>query len=288
MRMMIEPRTGRLFLVEDIERGESPIPSPEILDTLAEQITTLQNNDSELGDQVQGIQGELNTLKVTAVTKVGNHDMEGELSVKDRFQVSNDEGGLIEISFLGPTTQIATNDGLDILSNTNFLVSPTTEDPQSFNSLDLNNLTSKQQVLQAIQSIYKEKMIFVGVPSAIDLNEVAKPVEFPKNVVYVDSESFIIKGDSIIVKNNGTIRISRDVRLNYPLSDVVHYELRINGESIDVLKEQSIIISSCPSSYHIDFYATVKENDELSIMASTGGNTVTPSYKGIISTIEYV
>lgn len=38
----------------------------------------------------------------------------------------------------------------------------------------------------------------------------------------------------------------------------------------------------------IDFYATVKENDELSIMASTGGNTVTPSYKGIISTIEYV
>lgn len=30
------------------------------------------------------------------------------------------------------------------------------------------------------------------------------------------------------------------------------------------------------------------ENDELSIMASTGGNTVTPSYKGIISTIEYV
>jgi hypothetical protein len=57
---------------------------------------------------------------------------------------------------------------------------------------------------------------------------------------------------------------------------------------ISKVKEQSIIISSCPSSYHIDFYATVKENDELSIMASTGGNTVTPSYKGIISTIEYV
>lgn len=287
MKSMIDVMSGRVYLVDEIERGDSPDPTPEVLDALAEQITTLQNNDSELGDQVQGIQGDVNTLKTTAVTTVGNHEMAGELVVKDRFEVSNDEGGVFEVSFLGSTVQVATNNGLDVLAPTNFLVSPTTESASPIDSVALNELINKQQALQAVQAAQKSKFICTGVPATMEFNEAPYPVEIPLDIPFVESSDIALDVDNVVLNKAGVIHISRDVRLNAPLSEPVHYEVRVNDEVVEALRNQSVIVA-CSYGLKVDFYVTVNEGDKVSIWASTAGNTISPDYRGVTTVVEYV
>lgn len=71
LKTLINAETGEVVYLDSADKTEDTPASQEVLETMAEQITTLQNNDSQLGDQVQGIQGTVNTLSQTAVTLTG-------------------------------------------------------------------------------------------------------------------------------------------------------------------------------------------------------------------------
>lgn len=71
-------------------------------------------------------------------------------TIKDELVVTGNEkvGERFQISFINGTAQIATNNGLDILPQTNFVTSPTIEADDEFDKLLINQFVSKKQVLQ--------------------------------------------------------------------------------------------------------------------------------------------
>ena len=78
LKTLINAETGEVVYLDSADKTEDIPASQEVLETMAEQITTLQNNDSQLGDQVQGIQGTVNTLSQTAVTLTGAQTVDGK------------------------------------------------------------------------------------------------------------------------------------------------------------------------------------------------------------------
>lgn len=137
---------------------------------IEERTTTLENNQSELGDQVQGIQGDVNTLKTKkadkAITLEGYGITDG-VSLDGEEEISNktlsnsvikgelnlqggEEGTALNVSFNGTTAVLATNNGFEIASDTSFDKVPSVKADTSYSELLPNSLTPKKVVAQAI------------------------------------------------------------------------------------------------------------------------------------------
>lgn len=72
MKSMVDVQTGKIFLLDEIDGGDAGVTSDESVNTLAEQTTTLRNDLDDLGDQVLGIQGDVNIIKA-AYASAGSH-----------------------------------------------------------------------------------------------------------------------------------------------------------------------------------------------------------------------
>lgn len=109
-------------------------------------ITTLQNNDHDLGEQVSHLQSDFNQLKAAAVTVDGSQTLSNKVLKGELRLVGNNAGETFNISFAAGTATLATNNGLDILSHTQFLEEPTVEIVKDYNKLTGSNLITKQHL----------------------------------------------------------------------------------------------------------------------------------------------
>ena len=109
-------------------------------------ITTLQNNDHDLGEQVSHLQSDFNLLKSAAVTVDGSQTLSNKVLKGELRLVGNNAGETFNVSFAAGTATLATNNGLDILSHTQFLEEPTVEIVKDYNELTGSNLITKQHL----------------------------------------------------------------------------------------------------------------------------------------------
>lgn len=145
-------------LIKDI------VPSPTIKDH-----SELINRDAkdqhpieaitDLGDQLQNIQANLDLLKILdPILKddVETQIMSGALEIKKQLDISDDDGHSMQFGFEADASYIATNNTLDILSPTNFTTSPNVSEDKSFDLAPLTSLMRKQQIIQYVSSVKEE------------------------------------------------------------------------------------------------------------------------------------
>lgn len=209
---------------------------------LDDSLTTVKNNQSELGDQVQGIQADTNTLKqsVTVLssdmkaTKEGLENLTTQVqtnytdldsaqtvsnktlvdaTVKDKLHIVGDEsvGETFDVSFVNNTAQLATNNGLDILSNTTFLTLPSTEATTSYDEADVKNFVTKQMVSQAVSKVSEG---YVDLDSKQTLKN--KTLEFPTITKELVIENDATAGEVLTVKfMDGTPQIGSNNEIDF-------------------------------------------------------------------------
>ena len=301
LKTLINAETGEVVYLDSADKTEDTPASQEVLETMAEQITTLQNNDSQLGDQVQGIQGTVNTLSQTAVTLTGAQTVDGKTltnsTIKDTFRLEGDTsiGQSLDISFIGGTAQLATNNGLDILADTNFLVPTSVENPASYSLAVSNNLMTKQQVAEALSNVtgsHFDKWVIMGAPEAVQLTTSLKKIPFPLTTRFpsIPPESMELNetGDGIIFKKPGLIHVKRNVSLGGSNINNLYYQARINDQTLEPLQTQAVSISENTMSFSIEFYWQVTANQEFSIWGNCLSGEMSLNYKGVCMLFEYL
>ena len=301
LKTLINAETGEVVYLDSADKTEDTPASQEVLDTMAEQITTLQNNDSQLGDQVQGIQGTVNTLSQTAVTLTGAQTVDGKTltnsAIKDTFRLEGDTsiGQSLDISFIGGTAQLATNNGLDILADTNFLVPPSVENPVSYSLAVSNNLITKQQVAEALSNVtgaHFDKWVIMGTPQPVTLDTSLKKITFPTTTRFpsLPPESMELnqEGNGLIFKKPGLIHVKRNVSLGGSNINNLYYQARINDQTLEPLQTQAVSISENTMSFSIEFYWQVTANQEFSIWGNCLSGEMSLNYKGVCMLFEYL
>lgn len=301
LKTLINAETGEVVYLDSADKTEDTPASQEVLETMAEQITTLQNNDSELGDQVQGIQGQVNTLSQTAVTLNGVQTVSGKIlantTIKDSLHLEGNTtaGEAFDISFVGGTAQLATNNGLDVLSDTNFLVPPSVENPVSYSLAISNNLITKQQVAEALSNVtgsHFDKWVIMGVPGDVQLTTSLKKIPFPITTRFpsIPPESMELNetGDGIIFKKPGLIHVKRNVSLGGSNVRNIYYEARINDQTLEPLQTQAVSVSENTMSFSIEFYWQVTMNQEFSIWGNCVSGEMPLNYRGVCMFFEYL
>lgn len=116
----------------------------------ASDIVALENDEHDLGNQVSHLQSDFNLLKTQAITEdsestLSNKTIKGELRVN-----GNNAGETFNISFAAGTATIATNNGLDLLSDTQFAKVPTIEKDEAISEVAENGFVTKKQLLAQI------------------------------------------------------------------------------------------------------------------------------------------
>lgn len=301
LKTLINAETGEVVYLDSADKTEDTPASQEVLETMAEQITTLQNNDSQLGDQVQGIQGVVNTLSQTTVTLNGAQTVNGktltDTVIKDTLHLEGNTtaGEAFDISFIGGTAKLATNNGLDILADTNFLVPPSVENPVAYNLAVSNNLMTKQQVAEALSNVagsHFDKWVIMGVPEAVQLTTSLKKIPFPLTTHFpsLPPESMELNetGDGIIFKKPGLIHVKRNVSLGGSNVRSIYYEARINDQTLEPLQSQAVSVSENTMSFSIEFYWQVTMDQEFSIWGGSIGGDIPLNYKGVCMFVEYL
>ena len=104
----------------------------------------------KLSSEVANLQSDFNILKGKAITEdsqstLSNKTIKGELRVN-----GNNEGETFNVSFAAGTATIATNNGLDILSDTQFAKVPTIEKDEALSEVAENGFVTKKQLLAQI------------------------------------------------------------------------------------------------------------------------------------------
>lgn len=79
-----------------------------------------------------------------------------DLTITDGLTITGGENGGLTVGFAGNTTTIATNDGLDIISETKFDKAVTTDDTTTYTDANLQSFVTKNQVQQAISALSDE------------------------------------------------------------------------------------------------------------------------------------
>lgn len=289
MKTAVDIETGKILLLEMPERGEDIPPSQETLDTLSDQVTTLRNDLDDLGDQVLTIQGDVNGLKINSASKT---NMVAEKS----FTLNGENvGEMVQVNFIGSTAQLATNNGLDILADTNFLTTPTIENPSSYDIMLPNGVVTKSQVQGAISDVagsHFDKWILMGKPENITLTESLQKVSFPMETRFpsIPPASMELNEDGTGIKflKSGLVHIKRNVSLGGSNTENLYYEARINNQTLEPLQTQAVSISQNTMSFSIEFYWQVSAMQEISIWANCLNNTVPLNYKGVCMMIEYL
>lgn len=109
-------------------------------------ITGLENDEHDLGNQVAHLQSDFNQLKATAVTVDGSQTLSNKVLKGELRLVGDNDGETFNVSFVTGTATLATNNGLDILSHTQFLEEPTVEIVKDYDELTESNLITKQHL----------------------------------------------------------------------------------------------------------------------------------------------
>ena len=104
----------------------------------------------KLSSEVANLQSDFNILKGKAITEdsqstLSNKTIKGELRVN-----GNNEGETFNVSFAAGTATIATNNGLDVLSDTQFAKVPTIEKDEALSEVAENGFVTKKQLLAQI------------------------------------------------------------------------------------------------------------------------------------------
>ena len=301
VKTAIDVETGKVFLIDTTEKGEDMTPAQEALDTMASHISTIKADQGDLGDQVQGLQGDVNSLKQKAVFTTGEQSVDGKTLtntvIKNLLDVRGDEniGEMFQVSFLNGTTQIATNNGADFLSDVNFVLQPTTESVARYEDVGLDVLVSKQQVAQAISDVtgtHFEKWVIMGTPNPIELTTALKKMYMPATTRFPNLPPADMEpnsdGTGIIFKREGLIHVKRNVSLGGSNTENLYYEARINDETLEPLQAQAVSVSENTMNFSIEFYWYVYPNQEFSIWANCLRNDCTLNYKGVTTVIEYL
>lgn len=301
IKTAIDVESGKVFLLDTTESGEDMTPAQESLDIMASQINTIKTDQGDLGDQVHDIQGDVNSLKNNAVTKTGSQVVDGKTLtntvIKNILDVRGDEaiGEMFQVDFLDGTTQVATNNGMDFLSDVNFVIQPTTESVAKYEDVSLDSLVTKQQVAQAITDVtgtHFEKWVVMGVPDSIELTTSLQKMYMPATTRFPNIPPADIEpnsnGTGIIFKREGLVHIKRNVSLGGSNTENLYYEARINDERLEPLLAQAVSVSENTMNYSIEFYWYVYPNQEFSIWANCLKDTCTLNFKGVTTVIEYL
>lgn len=285
----LDVESGKVLYLDTIERGQDIPPSEEVLETLSEQMTTTRNDLDDLGDQVLSIQGDVNILKMNSAQKTAPV-FEESLTVN-----GEDPDAMFQVSFVGNTAQLATNDGLDIVSPTNFLTSPIVEAPSSYDIMVPNAVVTKQQVATAISNItgaHFDKWVLMGVPEPVNLTTSLQKIPFPLTTRFPslppESMELNTDGNGIIFKKAGLIHVKRNVSLGGSNTKNLYYEARINDQTLEPLQAQAVSVSENTMSFSIEFCWQVSMNQEFSIWGNCVNGEISLNYKGVCMMIEYL
>lgn len=301
IKTALDIETGRILYLETTESGEDMTPAQEALDTMASQINTMKTDQGDLGDQVLGIQGDVNSLKQSAVLVNGVQTVDSKTLtnaiIKNILDVRGDEriGEMFQVDFLDGTAQVATNNGLDFLSHVNFVMQPTSENLAHYEDVALDNLVTKQQVAQAISGVtgtHFEKWVVMGVPEPIELTTSLRKMYMPATTRFPNIPPADIEpnsdGTGIIFKKEGLIHVKRNVSLGGSNTENLYYEARINDERLEPLLAQAVSVSQNTMNFSIEFYWYVYPNQEFSIWANCLQDTCTLNFKGVTTVVEYL
>lgn len=301
IKTALDIETGRILYLETTESGEDMTPAQEALDTMASQINTIKTDQGDLGDQVLGIQGDVNSLKQNAVLVTGEQTVDSKTftksTIKGSIHLIGDEvaGEEFSIDFLAGTAQIASNNGLDFLSKTNFVQTPTIEGDKNYDELAVDEMVSKKQVAQAIADVagnHLDKWVIMGVPANVTLTETLQKMYMPATTRFPSLPPASMEpnadGTGIIFKQEGLVHIKRNVSLGGANIGNLYYEARINDVRIDELLAQAVSVSENTMNYSIEFYWYVTANQELSIWANSVDGNVPLNFKGVTTVVEYL
>lgn len=172
----------------------------------------------------------LNLDDENLVTKQGEETIYNKTlvstSIKDELNLLGDSelGETFNVSFLNGTAQIATNNGLDIISHTNFVKNPTVETDANFEDLIPNNLVNKKQVSQIVKFADDETA-----EAGLDNSSIMTPYTTKRMVI--DNV-----GRGIQLGFHGTLENSSII---FETTDSMPYELKHNYDyEIDLLLQE--------------------------------------------------
>lgn len=271
------------------------------INTLKDSVATLQGNDHDLGNQVQEIQATVNQIDTKNCAHLtGAETLDSKTftnsSFKDEFTVHGSEelGETFNISFISGTAQLSTNNGLDILSNTNFLTNPTVETDTPYEDALPNEVLSKKQMAQAIanMAVHLEKLVLMGVPEAIELTTSLAKMPIPSTTILPPEAPEDIElnteGNGIVFKKEGLVHIKRNVSLGGSNTENIYYEARVDDMRLDNLLAQAVSVSENTMNFSIEFYWYVTAGQEISIWANAVSGTCNLNFKGVTTVAEYL
>ncbi|MCM1497226.1 MAG: hypothetical protein NC124_02050 [Clostridium sp.] len=133
---------------------------------LQEVLDGLENDESELGDQVQSLQADVNILKQQSIPSktsdlendsgfISSQETEtqilsGALEVKNQIDIEGNVGHSFQVSVTDTGTQITSSETLSIYGNVHVNNPVITSDTTSFAEAGSNSFVRKEQIVQAI------------------------------------------------------------------------------------------------------------------------------------------
>lgn len=257
-------------------------------------LTTLRNDVDDLGDQVSVIQSGVNAIN--NATNIDGKTITNSV-IKDLLDVRGNAaaGEAFNVSFINGTATVATNNGLDVISKTNFAQTPTVEGDKNYSDVAGYELVSKKQVAQAIATVagnHFDKWVISGVPENLTLTESLKPVYMPATTRFPnlppESMEPNADGTGIIFKTPGLIHFKRNVSLAGSNVGNIYYQARINGQALEPLNAQAVSIAENTMSYSVEFFWEVSANQEMTIWANSVDGNVPLNYRGVTTIVEYL
>lgn len=261
-----------------------------IEDTIENHLNTVKTDLGDLGDDLTDLR---NNAVLTSRTTP--QEVKSSFSVKDELNVVDGLGNSFQASIINGIATIATNNGLDIISNTNFDSNPTVVLDKDFDLMTNGQLVSKgqlQSVLSDVTGTHFEKWVAIGKPDDLTLTETLQKLYIPATTRFPNVPPADIQptedGKGIVFKKAGLVHIKRNVSLGGSNTENLYYEARINDQRLEPLLMQAVSVSQNTMNYSIEFYWEVSENQEFSIWANCLTDECTLNYKGVTTVIEYL
>ena len=259
-------------------------------DTIEVHLNTIKNDVGDLGDGLTDLRNDSVLKGRTTLQEINS-----PVSVKDEFTISDGIGNAIQTSIVNGVVTIATNNGLDIVSETNFDSNPTVVGDVDFDLMTNGQLVTKSQVQSVISDItgtHFEKWIASGKPEDLTLTTTLQKLYIPATTRFPNVPPSDIEptedGTGIRFKKAGIVHIKRNVSLGGSNTENLYYEARINDERLEPLLMQSVSVSENTMNFSIEFYWQVSENQVFSIWANCLKDDCVLNYKGVTTVVEYL
>ena len=260
------------------------------IDTVENHLNTIKADLGDIGDDLTELRND-----IISKTKTDEQVLRSPLNVKDELSITDGSGNEMQLAIIGGVATIATNNGLDIISDTTFDSNPTVVGQTNFDLMPNGNLVTKgqlQSVLSEITGTHFEKWMASGKPEDLTLTESLQKLYIPATTRYPNVPPADIEptsdGKGIIFKKAGLVHVKRNVSLGGSNTENLYYEARINDQRLEPLLMQAVSVSENTMNYSIEFYWYVSANQEFSIWANCLNNDCTLNYKGVTTFIEYL